>query len=116
MNDSDLEAQMKRVSVPERPAEYWEDFPARIRRQLRREPFGPPPRRTSYAPLIWAGHVAYAAAVVLVCLQYHPLQSAALAITQHEQAFHGQLARLDAGLHRLMLNTDGMGYLLADAN
>jgi hypothetical protein len=27
-----------------------------------------------------------------------------------------QLARLDAGLHVLMLNTDGMGYLLAEAN
>ena len=23
---------------------------------------------------------------------------------------------LDAGLHRLILNTDGMGYLLAEAN
>ena len=26
------------------------------------------------------------------------------------------LARLDAGLHVLMLNTDGMGYLLTEAN
>jgi len=26
-----------------------------------------------------------------------------------------KLERLDAGLHRLMLNTDGVGYLLAEA-
>jgi len=53
---------------------------------------------------------------VIICLQYHPLQCASVAITQHERYFHTQWARLDSGLHRLVLNTDGMGYLLAEAN
>jgi hypothetical protein len=39
-----------------------------------------------------------------------------LAIAKQQQHFHAHLARLNAGLHVLMLNTDGMGYLLAEAN
>jgi hypothetical protein len=116
MNDFDLEAKLKRVLVPERSEEYWSDFPSRIRVQLRRQPIASAPRRTWRSPLVWAGNFALTAALVLICLQCHPIQAAAAAITQREKYFHGQLARLDTGLHRLILNTDGMGYLLADAN
>ena len=116
MNDFDLEAKLKRVPVPERPEEYWNDFPSRLRVQLRRQPFAVERHRTWRTPLVWGGNFALTAALVLVCLQYHPVEAAAAAITQHEKYFHGQLARLDTGLHRLILNTDGMGYLLADAN
>jgi hypothetical protein len=55
-------------------------------------------------------------ALVFVCVQFHPLQTASLAITKQQRQFHAQLARLDTGLHKLMLNTDGMGYLLTEAN
>lgn len=116
MNDFDLKAKLQRVPVPERPEEYWNDFPSRIRVQLRHQVSPSAPHRTWRAPLFWAGDFALTAALVLVCLQYHPVQAAAAAINEHEQYFHGQLARLDTGLHRLMLNTDGMGYLLAEAN
>ena len=44
------------------------------------------------------------------------MQTVSLAITKQERHFHMQLARLDTGLHKLMLNTDGMGYLLTEAN
>jgi hypothetical protein len=52
----------------------------------------------------------------LVSVQHHPWRATAATITQHEHALHTQLARLDVGLHKLMLNTDGMGNLLTDAN
>ena len=55
-------------------------------------------------------------ALVFVGIQFHPLQTVSLAVTKQQRQFHAQLARLDAGLHRLMLNTDGMGYLLTEPN
>ena len=55
-------------------------------------------------------------ALVFVCVQFHPFQTASLAITKQQRQFHAQLARLDAGLHVLMLNTHGMDYLLTEAN
>lgn len=102
--------------MPERSEEYWSDFPSRVRVRLRRRHSESAPRRPWRTPLVWAGDFALTVALVLICLQYHPLEAASAAITQHERYLHGQLARLDVGLHRLMLNTDGMGYLLADAN
>jgi hypothetical protein len=116
MNDLDLEAKLRSVPIPERPEEYWEDFPSRLRVQLRRRDATAAPRRPWRTPLIGLSNFALTAALVLICLQYHPVHAAAAAITQREKIFHGQLARLDHGLHRLILNTDGMGDLLVEPN
>src|SRR5664279_3126765 len=112
MNDFELESKLKSVPVPERTDEYWNDFPSRVRVQLRRERPEFAPRRAWRPRLAWAGSFALALALVLVCVQFHPLQTMSLAITKQQQHFHAHLARLDAGLHVLMLNTDGMGSLL----
>jgi hypothetical protein len=116
MNDFDLESKLKSVGVPERPDEYWEDFPSRIRVQLRRERPAFAPRRAWRPRLRWAGGLVLAAAMALVCIEFRPLQTVSLAIAKQHRQFHAQLARLDAGLHKLMLNTDGMGYLLAESD
>jgi hypothetical protein len=116
MNDFELESKLKSVRVPERPDEYWNDFPSRVRVQLRRERREFMPRGSWRPRLAWAGGFAVAVALVFVCVQFHPLQTVSLAITKQQRHFHAQLARLDAGLHVLMLNTDGMGYLLTEAN
>jgi hypothetical protein len=116
MNDFDLESKLKGVCVPERPEEYWNDFPSRIRVQLRREQPQMAPRPAWRTRLMWASNFALTTAVLFICIQYHPLRSTTTAIIKQERCFHAQLARLDGGLHRLMLNTDGMGYLLMDAN
>jgi hypothetical protein len=116
MNDFDLESKLKSVPVPERTDEYWNDFPSRVRVQFRRERDQSVPVRAWRPQLAWAGGLALAVALVFVCVQFHPLQTMSLAIAKQERVFHMQLARLDAGLHVLMLNTDGMGYLLAEAN
>jgi hypothetical protein len=116
MNDLDLELKLKSVPLPERSQDYWEHFPAQVRANLRRAAMKPVAENLWLPRLAWAGGFALALALVFVCMQFHPLQSASVAITRHEQHLHTQLARLDAGLHTLMLNTHGMGYLLAEAN
>ena len=116
MNDFELESKLKSVRVPERPDEYWNDFPSRVRVQLRRERHEFAPRRAWHPRLAWAGGFALAVALVFVCVQFHPLHTVSLAIATQQRHFHAQLARLDAGLHKLMLITDGMGYLLTEAD
>jgi hypothetical protein len=116
MNDFELESKLKSVRVPERPDEYWDDFPSRVRMQLPRERREFMPQSAWRPRLAWAGGFALAVALVFVCVQFHPLQTVSLAITKQQRQFHMQLARLDVGLHKLMLNTDGMGYLLTEAN
>ncbi len=116
MNDFDLETKLKSARVPEHTDEYWNDFPSRIRVQLRRERREFTPQSVWHPRLAWAGGLALTMALVCVCLEFHPVQATAAAIASHEQHFRAHLARLDAGLHALVLNTDGMGYLLAEAN
>ena len=116
MNDSDLEKRLKSVRVPERSEDYWEDFPSRVRVQLRRERVTSTPQTIWRLRPAWAAGFALAVVLIFACVQFHPLQTVSLAIAKKENHFRAQLAQLDTGLHRLMLNTDGMGYLLAEAN
>jgi hypothetical protein len=116
MNDFELQSKLKSVRVPERPEEYWNDFPSRVRVQLPRERREFTPQSAWRPRLAWAGGFALALALVLVCVEFHPFQTMSLAIMKQQRQFHAQLARLDAGLHVLMLNTDGMGYLLTEAD
>jgi hypothetical protein len=102
--------------VPERPEEYWDDFPSRVRRQLSRPQAEFRPAQAPRPRLIPGWSFAVTMILVLLCLQYRPLHAASAALIRYERGFHAQLARLDTGLNRLMLNTDGMGYLLADPN
>lgn len=116
MNDFELDSKLKSVRVPERTEAYWEDFPSRVRVQLPREHRGFAPQRAWRPRLAWAGGFALAVALVFACIEFHPFRTMSLAITKQQRHFHAQLARLDTGLHKLMLNTDGMGYLLTEAN
>ncbi len=116
MNDFELESKLKTVPVPARSEDYWENFPSQVRANLRRAPVEFAPRNLWLLRPAWGGCFALVVALVFVCVQFHPLQTMSLAITKQQRHFHTQLVRLDAGLHVLMLNTDGMGYLLAEAN
>lgn len=116
MTDFDLEARLKSVCLPDRPDAYWADFPSRVRVQLRRESGGTPPRSGQRFRIARAFEFALAAALIFICVQYHPLQATSAAVARHARDLHRQVARLDAGLHRLVLNTDGMAYLLTEAN
>jgi hypothetical protein len=116
MSDFDLDAKLKSTPLPERTEDYWKNFPAQVRANLRRATMKPVAENLWLPRLAWSGGFALAIMLVFVCLQFHPLQTASAAITKQERHVHAQLAHLDAGLHTLMLNTHGMGYLLAEAN
>jgi hypothetical protein len=116
MTDFDLITRLKGVPVPDRPDEYWEDFPSRVRVQLRREAFAFAPRGAWRPRLAWLVGSALAVALAVVCLEFRVPQTVSQSVVQKHRQFHAQLARLDNGLHKLMLNTDGMGYLLAESN
>jgi hypothetical protein len=116
MNDFDLEVSLKSVQLPERSEEYWNDFPARIRVQLRHTPSEIKPRSVWRPRLQWAGGFALALALMYVGERFHPLETASKAITKQERNFRAQAAKLEAGMHTLVFNAHGMGYLLAEAN
>lgn len=116
MTDFELTSKLKSVPVPERSEEYWDDFPSRIRLQLHQRQAVSPPVRVLRSRLSLTGSFALVVVTIFLCVRYHPFQGAFTAITSHERHVHAELARLDTGLHRLMLNTDGMGYLLTDVN
>jgi hypothetical protein len=116
MNDFELVSKLKSVRLPERPEEYWNDFPSRVRVQLPRVRREFMPQSAWHPRFAWAGGLALAMALVFVSVQFHPLRTMSLAITKQQRQFHVQLARLDIGLHKLMLNTDGMGYLLTETD
>lgn len=110
MNDFELESKLKSVRVPERAADYWEDFPSRVRAQLPRGRRESEPR--TYPHFAWATGFALALVLAFVCIRFDPLQSASDAITKQEKNFRAQVARLDAGLHVIVLNMHGMDNLL----
>jgi hypothetical protein len=116
MNNSDLEAKLRSVPVPARTKEYWDDFPVRVRVQLHRRSPEASGRAAGPARFAWATSIAFSVTLILICAQHNPLRAASAAWEERQQGWEMKLARLDAGLHRLMLNTDGMGYLLADPN
>ena len=116
MNDLDLESRLKSVHLPERSDEYWNDFPARIRVQLRFEQNGVKPRSVWRPRIAWAGAFALALALIYIGERFQPLETASRAITRHERHITQQIAQLESGLHILMFNPHGMGYLLSEAN
>lgn len=117
MNDLELQTRLKSTPLPARPDEYWEDFPGRIGWQLRSRSCRNTARPVWRLGPFRAADFALATALVLLfCLQFNALPLTCAVIHHHERVFHAQLARLDAGLHKLMLNTDGMNDLLTDAN
>jgi hypothetical protein len=116
MNNFDLDAKLKSVPVPERAEEYWNDFPSQVRMQLRRSGAEFAPQNVWRPRLQWAGGLALALVLVWVGERFHPLQATSQAIAKQEKNLRMQLVQLDAGLHLLMFNPHGMGYLLAEAN
>jgi hypothetical protein len=116
MNDFELDSKLKSLPVPERSEAYWNSFPSQVRVNLRRNRPQFVPQNPWRPRLAWAGGLALLVALALAGIQFHPLQTASAAINRHEQHLRAQLAKLDAGLHVVMFNPHGMGYLLAEAN
>ncbi len=114
MNDSDLKARLKNVPVPERTEAYWDDFPTRVRGQLRR------PATRVELDESWRPQFAWKFAGCTACLIFglfifnQPLKAASSAIFKKELAMRHQLAALPQHLRVLMADGHGMYYLVAD--
>ena len=114
MNDSELKSRLKNVPVPERTEEYWEDFPTRVRGQLRRA------APTAELSQSWLPQFAWKFAACTACFVFgllilnEPLKAASTALFQKEKAVRHQLAALPQHLRVLMADEHGMYYLVAD--
>jgi len=107
MNDHELESMLKSVRTPERAPEYWDDFPSRVRVQLRPPVMSPlwRPRRWRLA---WAGGLAFA--TLFLYLTLWPVGF----VLKNEKTFRHQLAELPTHLRMFMADEHGMHYLIAD--
>jgi hypothetical protein len=77
MNDSELNEILKRATVPERKAEYWEQFPHRVTAELDRHSQTAPIHRRTEASRAWSwpaafrflgAKAAFAVGVAAICL------------------------------------------------
>jgi hypothetical protein len=114
MNDFDLDAQLKSVPLPERPEEYWNDFPARVRWQLPRTAPQPEAGESWLPRFAWSFGTGLACLLVGLLVLNQPLKMFSRAIFQKEQFVRHQLAALPDHLRVLMADEHGLHYLIAE--
>lgn len=114
MNNPDLRSKLKGVPVPERTEEYWNEFPLRVRRRLKR-PSAPAELDENWlTQFAWKFAVCAIGIVLGLLIFNQPLIAASTAISQKEKAVRQQLAELPHHLRILMADGHGMYYLVAD--
>jgi hypothetical protein len=109
MNDSELQAKLNAVRAPEKTEEYWENFPAQVRSQLRR-PMAMEQSQTRWMPR-WSWSSGLATACVVLVLSLWP---AFQAIVKDERALQRDAARFPHQLHLLIADEHGMQYLVSE--
>jgi hypothetical protein len=108
MNDFELDSRLKAIPLPPRTAEYWEQFPSSVRRQL--YPALAMPARTTLARrLTWSSAGALAGLIFVLAL-WLTLN----VMVEHARAFQGKLVKLPGHLRVLMADEHGLHYLIAD--
>lgn len=110
MNDFDLEAKLKSVRVPERPDEYWVDFPSRVRMQLTRS--APGERVHFQGSLRWGWNGGLALACVLLFFLLVPMFHAAL---KNDRSLRRDAERFSQGMRALMADEHGMQNVVTDS-
>ena len=114
MNDFELESKLKNIPLPERPESYWENFPARVRAQLRRPASVARLDETRLPQFAWRLGVSFACLVIGLLALGQPLKAASRAIFQNERIIRRQVAELPAHLRILMADEHGLHYLVAE--
>jgi hypothetical protein len=109
MSDFELESKLRSVRVPEKTDEYWQDFPAQVRSQLRRPPVAER-ARTRWMPQ-WAWSSGLATACVILVLSLWP---AFQTVVKSERTLQRDAARFPHQLHLLMADEHGMQYLVSE--
>jgi hypothetical protein len=108
MNDFDLKSKLMAVRVPERSAEYWDDFPSHVRMQLARRVQA---ERLYWQdrPRVWNRNLALA--WVLLVFSLLPVFFAAL---KDEGMLRQEASRWSHGIHVLMADQHGMQSVVMD--
>jgi hypothetical protein len=114
MNDFDLEARLKNVPLPQRPDEYWEDFPSRVRRQLNRTAPGLEAHENRLSQFSWKMGMGFACLIIGLFVLNQPLKAATCAIVKNERIIRQQLTQLPCHLRVLMADEHGLHYLIAE--
>ncbi len=116
MNDFELESKLKTIRLPERTEAYWDNFPARVRAQLRPGRADWAPRNSASSWLVWAGGIAYACLLISLSVwcEQHPRQNPLYALFQNERAVSKELAQWRGHLRVFMQDEHGMHHLIAD--
>lgn len=114
MNDSELERRLKSIPLPERSDDYWEEFPAQVRINLRRAASQPVAENDWLPRFAWAGALAVVLIAGAWCAQSQPVQNVALALSKNENHFRRQFAQFETKLRVLMRDEHGMHYLIVE--
>jgi hypothetical protein len=119
MTDSELDAQLRAMRVPERDADYWDWFPRRVVAEVRA---GAPPRPERPAAIrllsrvAWAGGFAVFAALAAFCVQspqHCPLR-VVVASVESVVRFPADLAQLPQHVSAVMRVDRGLGALVEE--
>jgi hypothetical protein len=70
MNNNELDQILKSSRPPEKPAEYWEEFPAAVLRHLANESVRRPVLSPNRARLVWSFVLSLACVVILLVIGY----------------------------------------------
>jgi hypothetical protein len=114
MNNSELDKKLKSVPLPERAEDYWKNFPAQVRWQLRRAAPATEIRENWLPQLAWRFGVGFAYLIVGLLVLNQPLKATSSVIFQKEQFVRRQLAALPRELRVLMADEHGLHYLVAE--
>ena len=108
MNDSELISRLKDVRPPERSTEYWDDFPSRVRVQLRPVSAMRKGETRFFPRLAWVGGLAFA------CLVLNLTLWPAHFILKNEKTLSREFAQLPDHLRIFMADEHGLHYLIAE--
>ncbi|MGP8198586.1 MAG: hypothetical protein ACLQU4_03685 [Limisphaerales bacterium] len=114
MKDFDLELKVKALRVPERDEDYWQAFPNRVMRELRRAP-EQPARRVFMPGLMWGARLALACVMLGFCLwQSRMPATLSHALRKDEKELRQSVERIHDNLGRLMQDEHGLDKLVED--
>ena len=114
MNDLDLDARLKSVPLPQRPEEYWEDFPSKVRRQMRRSAPDFEVQENLLPQFARKMGIGFACLVIALLVLNQPLKAATCAIFKNERIIRQELTQLPHHLRVFMADEHGLHYLIAD--
>jgi hypothetical protein len=114
MNDFDLDAKLKKIPLPARSDDYWENFPAQVRFQLQRTAPEKAVRQNPPARFFWNAGLGFACFLIGLLVLNQPLKAASGALFKNEQTLRQQLAQLPNHLRAFMADEHGLHYLIAE--